>query len=702
MKNIINKLSGKLSSVPQAIKDNAKKPLAVAICTAVVVSSIGATVWALTSGRDGDIEAKETVKVAAENKEALTKDETVYVLAGSDGSVQKIIVSDWIKNELGKETITDKSELSNVENTNGDESYTMNGDNMRVWDAEGNDIYYQGDIEKELPVGLSVTYTLDGKAISADELAGKSGHVTIRFDYQNNQYERVSIDGKNEKIYVPFAMLTGILLDNEVFTNVDVSNGKLINDGDRTAVVGIAFPGLQENLDLSKDDLEIPDYVEIRADVTKFELNTTVTIATNELFNQIDESDLDSLDKLSDAVNDMTAAMNKLIDGSSQLYEGLCTLLDKSSELIAGINNLAEGAEQLKNGSDGLVNGSVKLQSGAAELAAGLKTLTKKNDSLVNGAKETFDTLLDAADSQLEAAGAKAPKLTVSNYATVLNGLIESLDEKNVYKTAYNAAYEQVKESVKDQRGTVKTAVTSAVQDDVTENVLKANGMTVDEYEEGVASGTVSKAQQSAISAAVEEQMNSETVKTLIEKKTDEQMETLIEQNMNSPEVQSQLTAALKEAKSSAATVSVLKEQLDSYNSFYNGLKTYTTGVYSAKKGADKLRNGASDLKDGSKELNTGMSELYDGILTLKNGAPALVEGVTELRDGSMKLSNGLKEFNEKGIKKLSDAVNGKLNCLMTRLKATIDVSKDYKNFSGVSDDMDGQVKFIYRTDSVK
>lgn len=702
MKNIINKLSGKLARLPQAIKDNAKKPLAVAICTAVVVSSVGATVWALTSGRDGDIEAKETVKAAAEKKDVLTKDETVYVLAGSDGSVQKIIVSDWIKNELGKETITDKSELSNVENTNGDESYTMNGDNMRVWDAEGNDIYYQGDIKKELPVGLSITYTLDGKSISADELAGKSGHVTIRFDYQNNQYERVSIDGKNEKIYVPFAMLTGILLDNEVFTNVDVSNGKLINDGGRTAVVGIAFPGLQENLDLSKDDLEIPDYVEISADVTKFELNTTVTIATNELFNQIDESDLDSLDKLSDAVNDMTAAMNKLTDGSSQLYEGLCTLLDKSSELIAGINSLAEGAEQLKNGSDGLVNGSVKLQSGAAELAAGLKTLTKKNDSLVNGAKKTFDTLLAAADSQLEAAGAKVPKLTVSNYATVLNGLIESLDEKNVYKTAYNAAYEQVKESVKDQRGTVKTAVTSAVQDDVTEKVLKANGMTVDEYEEGVANGTVSKAQQAAISAAVEEQMNSETIKALIEKKTDEQMETLIEQNMNSPEVQSKLTAALKEAKSSAATVSALKEQLDSYNSFYNGLKTYTTGVSSAKKGADKLRNGASDLKDGSKELNAGMSELYDGILTLKNGAPALVEGVTELRDGSMTLSNGLKEFNEKGIKKLSDAVNGKLNGLMTRLKATVDVSKDYKNFSGVSDDMDGQVKFIYRTESVK
>lgn len=148
---------------------------------------------------------------------------------------------------------------------------------MTVWDAQGNDIYYQGNIQKELPVGLSVRYYLDGKSVSPEELKGKSGKVTIRFDYENRQYETVQINGVNQRIYVPFAMLTGMILDNDTFQNVQITNGKLVNDGDRTVVVGLAFPGLQENLNLSRDDLSIPDSVEITADVTNFSLGMTVT-----------------------------------------------------------------------------------------------------------------------------------------------------------------------------------------------------------------------------------------------------------------------------------------------------------------------------------------------------------------------------------------------------------------------------------------
>ena len=160
---------------------------------------------------------------------------------------------------MTSDSLDDKTELSDIENIKGDESFTLGGDNSCVWDAQGNDIYYQGNIEKELPVQMSVCYTLDGQAIAPEALAGQSGHVTIRFDYQNMQYEEVLLDGKTEKIYVPFTMLTGMLLDTEVFRNVTISNGKLINDGDRIAVVGIAFPGLQEDLAISKEKLDIPD-----------------------------------------------------------------------------------------------------------------------------------------------------------------------------------------------------------------------------------------------------------------------------------------------------------------------------------------------------------------------------------------------------------------------------------------------------------
>lgn len=196
--------------------------------------------------------------------------------------------------------------------------------------------------------------------------------------------------------------------------------------------------------------------------------------------------------------------------------------------------------------------------------------------------------------------------------------------------------------------------------------------------------------------------MQSQDIKNTVSAKTEEQIALLIDQNMNSAEVQGQITQALEQAKSGAASISALKEQLDSYNTFYTGLSQYTAGVASAKNGADALSVGADKLKSGTKDLDAGMNELYNGIITLKNGAPALVDGVNALKDGSMKLSDGLKEFNEQGVQKLVDAVDGDLNGLLARVRAIVDVSKNYVSFSGISDDMDGQVKFIYRTESIK
>lgn len=707
------------------------KSLAAILCCTVLVGGIGASVLAMTSGKEEKKEDEKPQQLITENENGLVKDETVYVLAGADGKVEKIIVSDWIKNSLGSTSFTDKSELTDIENVKGEETYTMGGDNTRVWDAAGNDIYYQGNIEKELPVTLSVSYMLDGKSISPSDLAGKSGKVTIRFDYRNNQYETVDIDGKQEKMYVPFAMITGIMLDNDIFTNVDVTNGKIINDGSRTVIAGIAFPGLQSNLNVDKEKFEIPDYVEISADVKNFEIANTVTIATNDIFNSLNTDELDSVDELTDSLNKLTDAMEQLMDGSSQLYDGLCTLLDKSGELVNGINQLADGAVKLKNGAGDLDNGAADLANGAKTLAGGLGQLTANNDTLNAGSKQVFDSLLNMANTQLALAGLHVPKLTIENYPEILNGVIASLDETNVAKQAQATALQKVTEAVNAQKDTVASAVTAAVRKQVTAKVsetvrrnvesqiLASQGMTKEQYEAAVSTGVITSEQQVQIEAAIEAQMQSDTVKSMIDAntntqmqsedikktvaaKTEEQIKLLIEQNMNSAKVQGQITAALEQAKSGAASISALKEQLDSYNTFYTGLSQYTAGVASAKDGADALNAGASQLKAGTAELYAGMNELYNGILTLKNGAPALVDGVTALRDGAMKLSDGLKEFNEKGVQKLVDAVDGDLGGLFTRVKATADVSKDYNSFSGISDDMDGQVKFIYRTDSVK
>lgn len=732
------------------MKNRATKFISLALCAVVLFAAVGTSVFALTGeGKESEDENQETTINASAEAET-SKDETVYVLAGADGTVQKIIVSDWIKNAMAADSLEDKTELSDIENIKGDESFTLGGDNSCVWDAQGNDIYYQGNIEKELPVQMSVCYTLDGQAIAPEALAGQSGHVTIRFDYQNMQYEEVLLDGKTEKIYVPFTMLTGMLLDMEVFRNVTISNGKLINDGDRIAVVGIAFPGLQEDLAISKEKLDIPDYVEISADVENFERGMTMTLATTELFGAIDSDKLD-LHELSDAMAELTDAMDQLMDGSSQLYDGLCTLLEKSGDLVSGINKLAEGAAQLKAGAESLDSGAAQLQAGAAQLSSGLNTLNANSSSLNGGARQVFSSLLSMANTQLSEAGLSVPALTIDNYASVLDGVIASLDDTAVYQ----AALEQVTATVNANRGMIEekvteavqaqveaevsAQVTAAVQETVTQAVheneaqfraaviQQALGMTVEEYKAAIEAGLVTQEQQDAVNAAVEaamqaeidarmqreeiqvqinavtqqtvgEQMQSDEIQALIASNTELQVQQAISEAMSSDAVQAQLSAAAEGAKS----VIALKSSLDSYNAFYLGLITYTSGVSSAAAGANELKTGADALKAGTSELSAGAAELLQGIQTMKDSAPALVDGITQLRDGSMELSDGLKQFNEEGIQKLIEAVDGDLDGLSNRIRVTADVAKHYTSFSGISEDMDGDVKFIYKTDSIE
>lgn len=714
------------------MKNRATKFISLALCTVVLFAAVGTSVFALTGeGKEGEDENQETTINASAEAET-SKDETVYVLAGADGTVQKIIVSDWIKNAMAADSLEDKTELSDIENIKGDESFTLGGDNSCVWDAQGNDIYYQGNIEKELPVQMSVCYTLDGQAIAPEALAGQSGHVTIRFDYQNMQHEEVLLDGKTEKIYVPFTMLTGMLLDTEVFRNVTISNGKLINDGDRIAVVGIAFPGLQEDLAISKEKLDIPDYVEISADVENFEMGMTMTLATTELFGAIDSDKLD-LHELSDAMAELTDAMDQLMDGSSQLYDGLCTLLEKSGDLVSGINKLAEGTAQLKAGAESLDSGAAQFQAGAAQLSSGLNTLNANSSSLNGGARQVFSSLLSMANTQLSEAGLSVPALTIDNYASVLDGVIASLDDTAVYQ----AALEQVTATVNANRGMIEekvteavqaqveaevsAQVTAAVQETVTQAVheneaqfraaviQQALGMTVEEYKAAIEAGLVTQEQQDAVNAAVEaamqaeidarmqreeiqaqinavtqqtvgEQMQSDEIQALIASNTELQVQQAISEAMSSDAVQAQLSAAAEGAKS----VIALKSSLDSYNAFYLGLITYTSGVSSAAAGANELKTGADALKAGTSELSAGAAELLQGIQTMKNSAPALVDGITQLRDGSMELSDGLKQFNEEGIQKLIEAVDGDLDGLSNRIRVTADVAKHYTSFSGI------------------
>ena len=786
-------------------KNYIKGAISGALALTILCSGVG--VAAYSAGADNTAQALgvqtestvEAVKKASTTKEALkklSKNETVYVIADASGAAKKIIVSDWLKGVDTKGKVKDVSNLKDVKNVKGDETYTVNEDNAYEWAANGDDIYYQGTGTTKLPVKLKLSYKLNGKTVSADEIAGKSGKVTIRIDYENTQKEKVKINGKTKEVNVPFLMLSGMILDDDKFKNVEVSNGKAINDGTRTIVAGFALPGMQDSLDIDKDEMEIPDYVEITADTTDFELSTTMTVAMNDIFNDVDFSKVDDkVDELKDSLDELEDAAEQLVDGSSQLYDGIGTLLDKSGTLIEGIDKLYDGAEQvnsgakkLASGADGLSRGASKLKNGASQLdsgasqldsglatlaggasqvdsgaaslssyvatlAGGLGKLSSNSATLNGGAEQVFNTLLSTADTQIAAAGLTADKLTIKNYDSVLEGLISSLSDENAQKLAYNTALETVTATVNSQKDVIRTAVEATVRKSVTEQVLAAAGlgMTADQYDAAVAAGQVSEEVQAQVSTAVSTQMSTSAVQAAIESNTASQIQSLIETNMNSEEVQSQIQAGVAKAQAGRKSLQALKTQLDSYNTFYQGVLSYTAGVDQANEGAQQilagtytlkdgtgslvsgagqLKNGSSSLKSGTSELKSGTStlkdgtsslksgvktlkngtsslsngtkSLFEGVGTLKDGSAALVDGVKQLNDGAMTLSKGMKKFKEEGIDSIVDAANGDVRDIIDRFKAVQKASKKYNNYSGISDDMDGKVDFIYKTDSIE
>ena len=631
--------------------------IAIVLAAALVCSLAGVSALAAGKQKNDTSSTPAAQTDSADTVGSSTTGETVYVIANADGSAKKVIVSQKYDPDDPNAAQEAQSSLTDAQNVKDD----------NCW---------QGTTDKPLPVTMHITYSLDGKSVSADALAGKSGHVTMRFDYENTQYETKTIAGKSQRIYVPFAVLTGAILDSDNFRNVSVTNGKLVDDGDHTVVVGMAFPGLQENLALDTDKLEIPSYVEVSADVTDFSIETTLTVVTNSVFNDVDEDklDKDALDELSDDLDKLTDAMEQLMDGSDELFDGLDTLLDKSHDLADGVG----------------------------QLSSGLKKLDANSAQLNEGAKTVFNTLLDTANKQLQAneslseAGITIPELTISNYADVLNGVIAKLDPDSVIAQAEAAARQQVTAAVRAQEDTVRAAVTEQVRQNVSDNVtaavkasvlegvLKNQGMTRDQYT--VADDTVkyavgsavnaqmnTKGVQQTISAKVAAQMASPEVKALIDQNTEQQISLLIKQNMNSETVLAQIDAATAQASAGAKQLLALRQQLDGYNTFYVGLQTYTAGVAEAAAGAVKLNKNMPDL----------------------------IDGVKKLRDGSLELADGIKELNEEGIEKLVDAFDGDLTELSDRLQATIDVSRDYRSFIGSGDSGDG-VKFIFRTDAIE
>lgn len=361
------------------------------------------------SSKDADDIADKLMDSVSLKDNDADKDESVYLISDANGNVNKTIVVDHLKNKDKKDTLEDASNLSDIENVKGKEKFTQSGDKL-TWQAGGKDIYYQGTATAEPPVTQKVTYYLDGKEISPEDLAGKSGKVKIRFDYTNTTSYTETVNGEKQTVSVPFAAITGLVL-GDGFENIEVTNGKAEVNDSSSVVLGYALPGLKDSLGIKDGDLDgdvnIPEYMEMTADVENFSMPAAMTFVVNASdyvsTDGIDTSDLD------DMINDLKDASTQLQDGSKTLAEGTDTLSDGLSTLQSklgtfasgvgtlqsglktytdGVSTLSGGLNTLGNSTGALVSGADKLNSGAGQLASGSATLKDGLKTYTDGASE--------------------------------------------------------------------------------------------------------------------------------------------------------------------------------------------------------------------------------------------------------------------------------------------------------------------------
>ncbi len=504
------------------------------------------------SSKDADDIADKLMDSVSLKDNDADKDESVYLISDANGNVNKTIVVDHLKNKDKKDTLEDASNLSDIENVKGKEKFTQSGDKL-TWQAGGKDIYYQGTATEEPPVTQKVTYYLDGKEISPEDLAGKSGKVKIRFDYTNTTSYTETVNGEKQTVSVPFAAITGLVL-GDGFENIEVTNGKAEVSDSSSVVLGYALPGLKDSLGIKDKDLDgdvnIPEYMEMTADVKNFSMPAAMTFVVNASdyvsTDGIDTSDID------DMINDLKDASTQLQDGSKTLAEGTDTLSDGLSTLQSKLGTFASGVGTLKSGlktyTDGvstLSGGLNKLNSNVPTLSNGITTLNSSAKSLNDGvallnatvsAKFTDSekkTLLDQVHSTLESQKSEIEKqaqTTVASQKTAIQKQAQSavdLQKTDIQKQAQSTVADQKEDiekkaqaAVDDQKEQIKSVAAETVKQQETEIKNQAASAVEQEFTSGKTDYITNEAkkQLASIKPVIESGVKAQFVQKMAEK----------------------------------------------------------------------------------------------------------------------------------------------------------------------------------------
>lgn len=575
----------------------------------------------------------------AAGKSSFSKSETVYAVMNGDGSIKSTTVSEHLYSASGLANVTDKTTLTDIQNTESDAEFTQNGEEL-VWNTNDTDVYYKGNTDKALPIDVKVTYALDGQEAALEDIIGKSGHLTVTVNLKNNETGTVNVNGKDRTIVTPLITAVGVILGGDA-SNVTAEHGMIESAAKSSVAAFVTLPGVKDSLSgLLPDEVNsIEDYLQdtvtVEADVEDFTCpqvmvacaTSTAALGTSNVF------DLSSINDLTDGINQLNDAMSQLMDGASQLVDG-------TSQLAGGVLALLDGANTLNNG-------AAALDDGLGQLTNGLDTLSANNAALNAGAQQVADGVLASANKTLKEGGLIDEDMTWSNYEAVIDNILTMNDKtlaagrRKIVRTIWEQA-----PSFKDSQLDLALYLSATKTNHDLEAALKL----------------MQNFDASMLTGALEMVTNADAKNTIHEE--------LKYQIENSQDM---------------ADVRALKTSLSQIQFFVSSVNQYTAGVQTAA-------DGAHSAKDGSAQLAAGTKTLYDGVNTLNTGAG-------QLNDGAGRLNDGLNQFNEEGISKLTGALDqDQLHGLKTVLDEMTDRLNDYTSFAGAPDDAESSVKFVYKT----
>ena len=575
----------------------------------------------------------------AAGKSSFSKSETVYAVMNGDGSIKSTTVSEHLYSASGLANVTDKTTLTDIQNTESDAEFTQNGEEL-VWNTNDTDVYYKGNTDKALPIDVKVTYALDGQEAALEDIIGKSGHLTVTVNLKNNETDTVNVNGKDRTIVTPLITAVGVILGGDA-SNVTAEHGMIESAAKSSVAAFVTLPGVKDSLSgLLPDEVDsIEDYLQdtvtVEADVEDFTCpqvmvacaTSTAALGTDNVF------DLSSINDLTDGINQLNDAMSQLMDGASQLVDG-------TSQLAGGVLALLDGANTLNNG-------AAALDDGLGQLTNGLDTLSANNAALNAGAQQVADGVLASANKTLKEGGLIDEDMTWSNYEAVIDNIL-TMNDKTLAagrKKMVRTIWEQ-EPSFKDSQLDLALYLSATKTNHDLEAALKL----------------MQNFDASMLTGALEMVTNADA------------------KNTAKAELKYQV-----ENSQDMADVRALKTSLSQIQFFVSSVNQYTAGVQTAA-------DGAHSAKDGSAQLAAGTKTQYDGVNTLNTGAG-------QLNDGAGQLNDGLNQFNEEGISKLTGALDqDQLHGLKTVLDEMTDRLNDYTSFAGAPDDAESSVKFVYKT----